>query len=288
MLRPRLVEGLSPAQALHVSEGYLRRHEVESPRRTAELLLMHVRRTDRAGLYVGRNGLTREEAAWLKKALSERASGVPLQHVVERQQFMDLDLHVRPGVFIPRPETERLVEAALELLHERLAEPLVLDVGTGTGAIALAIKRFVPGARVIATDVSAAAVEVARKNSQQLGLDVEVVQGDLLDPVPREFRGEVDVLVSNPPYVNAEEYDSLPAEVKAEPREALVGGTEFHRRLVDAAVDWLTPGGWLLTEIGDDQADEVRRLFDEQFSDVQVLTDFAGRSRIVRGSLSER
>ncbi len=281
------MEGLSPTRAIAVAEEFLNRNEVESPRRTAEILLMHVLKVDRARLYVRREDLTGAEAGLLSKVLSERTSGVPLQYVVGRQQFMELDLQVRPGVFVPRPETERLVEAALEVLRDGPAEPIVIDVGTGTGAIALAIKRRFPAARVIAADISKAAVELARANSDRLGLEVEVVQGDLLERVPAEFRGRVDLLASNPPYVRAEEYGSLPADVKAEPREALVGGSEFHGRLVDAAAEWLRPHGWLVTEIGSDQGEEVRKLFAERFTAIEVLTDMAGRERIVRASLNK-
>lgn len=284
-VQPPSTDGLPPVRALAAAEVYLRDQGVDSPRRTAEILLMHVFRVDRASLYVRREALTPTEAGLLSRVLSERRSGVPLQYVVGHQQFMDLDLQVRPGVFVPRPETERLVEAALEVLSEGPPHPLVIDVGTGTGAIALAIKRFFPMARVIGTDVSTAAVDLARTNANQLRLNIEVLHGDLLDPVPAELRGRVDLLVSNPPYVTAAEYESVSDEVRAEPYEALVGGIEFHQRLVDAAVEWLAPGGWLMTEIGADQGEEVRRLFGKRLNSVEVLTDLAGRDRIVRGHL---
>ena len=276
---------LLPPRVIAVAEEFLSGHGVESPRRTAEILLMHVLGTDRAGLYVRREPLSLAEAGLFSDLLSERTSGVPLQYVVGRQQFMGLDLQIQLGVFIPRPETERLVEAALEVIQTGPPKPSVVDVGTGTGAIALAIKRFVPAARVIATDVSAAAVEMTRENANRLGLELEVIHGDLLEPVSTALRGGVDLLVSNPPYVTSDEYEALPAEVKAEPQEALLGGTEFHRRLVEAAGDWLKPGGWLITEIGAGQGQEVMRLFTEQLSEVEVLADLAGRDRVVRGRL---
>jgi len=285
ILHPPSVEGLSPAQTIRLAEEYLSHYDVASPRRTAELLLMHVLRTHRAGLYSRREPLAAEEATQLARALSEGARGVPVHYIAGRQDFMELVLQVSPGVFIPRPETERLAEAALDVLSDCRSEPVVIDVGTGTGAIALAIKHHVPRARVIASDVSADAVQVARANANRLNLDVEVLEGDFLDPVANELRGNVDLLVSNPPYVTVEEYDSLPTEVKAEPQEALLGGIEFHRRLVDAATKWLAPGGWLLTEIGADQGREVSRIFSDRLTDVDVLPDLAGRDRVVRGSL---
>jgi release factor glutamine methyltransferase len=134
--------------------------------------------------------------------------------------------------------------------------------------------------------VSEAAVTLARSNAARLGLDVEVRKGDLLEPLPADLRGHVDLLISNPPYVTREDYESLPREVKADPYEALVGGTRFHRRLVRAARGWLRPDGWLVVEIGQNQGEEVRGLFDRRLSDVEVLLDLAGRDRVVRGRLA--
>jgi release factor glutamine methyltransferase len=188
-------------------------------------------------------------------------------------------------VFVPRPETERLVEVILELL-EPIREPVMVDVGTGTGAIGLAVKRYRPESRVLATEVSPDAVEVASRNAERLRLDVEVVPGDLLAPLPSDLAGEIDLIASNPPYVTEEEYESLPEEVRAEPYGALVGGTEMHARLVRDAGWWLQPGGWLVVEIGADQGPEVRGLFEEHFERVEVMPDLAGRDRIVRGRLA--
>jgi release factor glutamine methyltransferase len=273
---------MKPTDLVRRSAHYLAAHGVESPRETAEALLMHFLRTDRAGLYARTEGLDTRTAKLFGRALCQRCQGSPLQHVTGEQQFMDLLLEVTPVVFVPRPETELLVEVALELLRGTTT-PLAVDVGTGTGAVGLAIKRYRPDARVLATDVSSDAVVLARRNAERLGLDVEVSMGDLLDPLSGAMAGTIDLLVSNPPYVTKGEYDSLPEEVKVEPYAALVGGTEVHRRLVDAAADWLRPGGWLVVEIGADQGPAVRALFEEHLERVDVSPDLAGRDRIVRG-----
>lgn len=273
---------MRPTELIRRSAAYLEAHGVDNPRGTAEALLMHFLNTDRAGLYTRTSGLDTRAARLFGRALCQRCHGAPLQYLTGEQRFMGLILQVAPGAFVPRPETERLVEAALELVESGHA-PIVVDVGTGTGAIGLAIKRYLPDARVLATDISSDAVEVARRNADRLTLDLEVLQGDLLEPVPRELAGAVDFLVSNPPYVTEEEYESLPAEVKAEPYEALVGGTDLHSRLAEAAVEWLRPGGWLVVEIGADQGAMVRALFREHLESVEVLPDLAGRDRIVRG-----
>ena len=247
---------------------------------------MYFLETDRAGLYSRSEGLDTRTAKLFGRALCQRCHGVPLQYLVGEQQFLDLVLGVAPGVFVPRPETEILVERAAETLEGR-ESPAVIDVGTGTGAIALAVKRLRPDARVVATDVSEDAVAVARANASRLGLDVAVLLGDLLDPAPEELRGAVDLVVSNPPYVTREEYDDLPGEVKAEPYEALVGGTDVHRRLAAASPAWLRPGGWLVVEIGESQGVEVAALLADRFEPVEVLPDLTGRDRIVRGRLGD-
>jgi release factor glutamine methyltransferase len=276
---------MNPTEVLARAARYLEAHGVDSPHRNAEILLQHVLKTDRAGLYTRREGLNTAEAKAFGRALCQRCGGVPLQYLTGTQPFMGLELTVEPGVFVPRPETEVLVEVALGALPHATV-PLVVDVGTGTGAIALAIKRRRPDARVLATDVSEAAVTLARTNAARLGLEVEVLGGRLLDPVPGEVQGRLDLLVSNPPYINAEEYEALPQEVKAEPYAALVGGIELHRELVELAPAWLKPGGWLVVEIGAGQGPDVAALFRRHLADVEVLADLAGRDRVVRGRLA--
>jgi release factor glutamine methyltransferase len=243
---------------------------------------MRILGTDRAGLYRTSEGLDATTAKLFGRALCQRCTGVPLQYLTGQQQFRDLVLSVSPGVFVPRPETEVLVEAALTAIRD-VDRPLVVDVGTGTGAVALSVKHGRPDARVWATDVSEAAVTLARENGARLGLDVDVRLGNLLDPIPMDLTGRLDLLVSNPPYVTEEEYRDLPQEVKAEPIEALVGGTDVHRRLVEEASRWLGPGGWLVVEIGAAQGPEVAALANEALVDVEVLTDLAGRDRVLRG-----
>lgn len=275
---------MKPSEVVGRASDYLSRHGVAEPRATAEALLQYFLGTDRASLYARTEGLDTRTAKLFGRALCQRCHGVPLQYLTGEQQFFDLVLGVAPGVFVPRPETEVLVERAVEVLPQ--GERVVVDVGTGTGAVALAIKRFHPQATVVATDRSPDAVRVARANASRHALEVEVLEGDLLAPVPERLRGEVDLVVSNPPYVTRAEYDSLPTEVQAEPYEALVGGTDVHRRLAEDAPTWLRPGGWLVLEVGAAQGADVRALLEGRFDPVEVLPDLAGRDRVVRGRLA--
>ena len=274
---------MRPSEVLRRATTYLERHGVESPRETAEVLLASVLRTDRAGLYSRSEGLDHVEARTFGRALCRRCAGAPVQHLTGRQGFRGLDLAVRPGVFVPRPETEVLVEAALAMVWQ--PEPVVVDVGTGTGAVALSIAAERPDATVYATDVSAEAVILARENASRLGLEVEVLEGDLLTPVPPGVAGRVDLVVSNPPYVREDDREPLPREVLADPPLALFGGTRVHERLAREAPRWLRPRGALVMEIGETQAEEVTSLLAERYRDLRVLPDLAGRDRIVTGRL---
>ena len=277
---------MEAGRVLAETAGYLAEHGVESPEAEAEILLAHLLRTDRAGLHTRRGKLTGEERDLLARMLLVRASGVPLQHLTGDQPFFEMRLRVRPGVFIPRPETEILVEQGLQTLATT-EHPIVVDVGTGTGAVALAVKAARPEARVLATDASGEAVALARENAADLRLEVEVLEGDLLSPLPEKLRGAVDLIVSNPPYVTEEEYADLPAVVRADPVDALVGGTEVHGRLAGEAPRWLRPGGWLAMEIGATQGSEVAALLAEGYERVEVVPDLAGLDRVIRARLPE-
>jgi len=253
----------------------------DSPRVDAELLLAHVLGTSRSGLLAdpGR-GLTPAEASELARLVARRERREPLAYVLGEWGFRRLVLAVDGRVLVPRPETEVVVERCLARLAGR-AEPRVLDVGTGSGAIALAIADEHPGARVTATDASPDALEVARTNVARTGLRVELREDDLFDGLPS---GEWDLVVSNPPYVRADEIAALPAEVRDwEPRSALVGegATEAIAR---AAAEMLRPGSALVLEVADGDAGRVAELLRGLgYGDVRVTRDLAGRERVVEG-----
>jgi release factor glutamine methyltransferase len=269
------------ADVVRRGAAYLQRHDVQSPLPTAELLMMHVLDTDRSGVYVHDHGLTTAEARAYGRLICRRCTGTPAQHLTGRQAFRTLNLAVRPGVFIPRPETEIVVERALRSV-QAVAGPTVVDVGTGTGAIALSVKCERPDARVIATDRSADAVDLARANAAELGVDVEIVRGDLLSALPGDLRRRVDLVVSNPPYVTRDELAVLPTDVLADPVDSLLGGPQMYARLLPEAFSWLADSGRAVVEIGERQAEDVTVLAARAgFVDVAVHVDLAGRNRVV-------
>lgn len=242
--------------------------------------MMSVLGTDRAGLYSRTDGLDTREARMFGRAICQRCTGTPLQHLTGEQGFRRIVVEVRPGVFVPRPETEVLVGLALDAVAG-IEDPVVVDVGTGTGAIALAVKDERPDATVYATDRSTEALELAASNAQRLSLDVHVLEGDLLSPLPDELRGWVDLVVSNPPYLTPDEYADLPPEVKADPELALLGGPDIYERLAAEALRWLRDGGVLALETGASQGRALADALSRSFMDVRVEPDLARRDRVV-------
>jgi release factor glutamine methyltransferase len=216
-----------------------------------------------------------------KQLEQARLAGEPLQYLEGTAVFGPLELVVDRRVLIPRPETEQLWVLSRSLVSR---PAVVVDVCTGSGALALGCKRSWPDARVLATDLSAAAGDVARLNADRLGIDIEVLVGDLFDPLPVDLAGRVDLIVSNPPYVTEAEWETLPTDVRREPRMALVSGTsglEILERLAAAAPRWLAPGGWIACEIGETQGAEVEDGFAAVLSDVAIRPDLTGRDRFV-------
>jgi release factor glutamine methyltransferase len=274
---------MRPAEVVRRGADYLERHGVGSPEANAEHLMLSILGIDRAELVRRRDGLTMAEARAYGRALCRRCTGTPLQHLTGEQAFRHLVLTVRPGVFIPRPETEVVVDVALAAIDGGAA-PSVVDVGTGTGAIGLSIAQEHPGARVWATDRSHEAVALARENAERLGLDVTVLEGELLEPLPAELRGSLDLVVANPPYVPPDRAPDLSPEVLADPADALFAGPELSGRILDIAAVWLRPEGHVVLEIDDEAADAVSGLAHRSgFADVVVHEDLAGRPRVVAG-----
>ncbi|MBU1670221.1 MAG: peptide chain release factor N(5)-glutamine methyltransferase [Actinobacteria bacterium] len=276
-----LVEYLARATA------YLEERDVASPRLNAELLLCHLLDIGRLDIYTGfERALTPEEAERYKNLVKRRGTGCPLQYLTGECGFRGLTLEVREGVFIPRPETELLVEKALGVLPGGEAD--VLDLGTGCGAIAVCIATEHPGARVMATDLDPEALALCERNAQRAGVAgrIETMPGDLFEPLAGSGR-TFDALVSNPPYVPSSCAGSLSREVREhEPPAALFAGTDgldVIRVIVAGAPPLLREGGWMLLEIDESQGDAVLELLaGGGWADVEVFDDLNGRPRVVR------
>lgn len=273
--------------ALNRGSRFLHQNGSESPRLDAEVLLAHLLGRDRVYLYrESRQELGDDTAARYRSLLERRAAGEPVAYITGHREFMGLDFLVGPPVLIPRPETELLVERALEALAGWPGRRIAVDVGTGSGAVAVSLARLAPGCRVYATDVSAEALAVARENARRLGARVFFGRGDLLDPLRGVLHpGTVAVMAANLPYIPGSEMLELPRSVRDfEPRQALDGGPDglaHYCRLVPQAGDFLAPGGTLLMEIGPDQAGQARALVPPPCWDAEVLPDLAGRPRLV-------
>lgn len=260
----------------------------DAPEIEAEVLLRHAMGVDRSGLFV-RWEQAVPDAAWARyrEWLEARARGTPLAYLVGEREFMSLALHVDPRVLIPRPETETLVEFLIERFRDA-RRALIADVGTGSGAIAVSLAAYLPRARLLATDISPDALEVARANAHRhrVADRVAFLSGDLLAPLA-PYRGRLDAVAANPPYVPDAEI--LPREIaEHEPPVALFGGPrglDAHARLVAGAAPYLRPGGWLALEVAAtwDQAAAVARRLKETggWGEIQVVRDLAGRERVV-------
>ncbi len=218
--------------------------------------------------------------------VQRRCHGEPFQYVLGNTEFYGLELSVGPGVLIPRPETEELVEHALAALRQWPLDGDILDLCTGSGAIAIALAAALPERRILATDISPDALAWAVRNRDALGLaNVTVIQSDLFENVPPGRR--FGLLTANPPYVSPGEYDTLPRVVRDyEPRTALLAdedGLRFYRLIAEQASGWLLPGAGVFLEIGDTQGDAVRGIFLRSgYDHVDILQDFSGRDRILR------
>lgn len=267
--------------ALSAAIARLTANNVPSPRMNAELLLMFTLSADRAYLFAHpEQELTSEEGSRYETALSERSRGVPAQYITGHQEFWGMDLIVSPAVLIPRPETEHVIETVLEI---RGADPSIriVDVGTGSGSITLALAKELPGAEIHATEISSQALEVARANAARLQLSgrIHFHQTDLVSGLSGQF----DIVVSNPPYVGESEEDTVQLEVrKFEPRNAVFAGktgTEVIARLIPQAKQILRPGGWLVMEVSGTIADAVRNLL-EGWQDVRIKPDLQSIPRV--------
>jgi release factor glutamine methyltransferase len=267
----------------------LTKADVPSPRLNAELLLMFTLDCDRAYFHAHpERELTSQELQRYEDALAKRASGIPAQYITGHQEFWGMDFIVTPAVLIPRPETEHVIETVLANVGRTLLSAKIIDIGTGSGCIAIALATELPDAEIHASDISRAALEIARANAARLGQSrIQFHESDLFSKVEtRNF----DFVISNPPYVGESEKDQVQLEVRRhEPQNAVFAGPtglEIIERLIPQAHDALKPGGWLVMEISGTIVEGVKRLL-FGWQEIQIINDLQGIPRAVAARKSQ-
>ncbi len=278
---PGMPDVWTPLKLVAWTQGYFARAGVDAPRLSAELLLAHALGCDRVRLYLDFDKpLAEKELGAYRELVKRRAAGEPTAYLTGRKDFFGRTFKADRRALVPRPETELLVEAALAALPE---EGALLDLCTGTGCVAVTVALERPRARVVATDLSAEALALARENAEGLGARVELFQGDLYAPLPPELR--FDVVAANPPYVPSPEVPGLARELSHEPALALdggEGGLAVARRVVAGARPRLRPGGVLAVEMHESHRESLPRLcLEAGFQRAEARQDLAGRWRYV-------
>jgi len=272
-------------RVLKWTTGFFERKGSSSARLDAELLMAHALSIDRVRLYLDlHKPLAPAELKDIRKRVERRGAGEPVAYITGQKAFWTIDLEVDARVLIPRPDTEHLVEHGLKAV-ESVSTPRIVDVGCGSGCIALSMAHARPDAMIWAMDISDDALDVTKQNIHQLGLsNVEVKHNDLLDGIVETF----DLIISNPPYIATGEIEKLMVSVRDyEPVRALDGGPDgldFYRRLIPQAATLLKPNGHLLLEIGYDQGDRLKQMLVAQigFENIEVLKDYGGNDRVVK------
>jgi release factor glutamine methyltransferase len=263
---------------------------IDRPRTNVELLLGAVLNKSKVDLYLDRDRiLTSDEIDQFHQCIKERISGRPVQYIIGTVEFFGLEFKVDQRVLIPRPETETLVEVVIEQLANK-EKPRIIDLGTGSGAIAISLAANLKSSFIYATDVSKEALEVAKENAlrNKVESQIEFLWGDLFEPLKKgNFEGQIDCVVSNPPYVSKDELETLPKEVKDyEPIVALESekdGLFFHKKIIESSLDFLSKGGILAMEVGLGQANKVADLIRNQkdLKKTEIKKDLGGIKRIV-------
>ncbi|ABO51671.1 [protein release factor]-glutamine N5-methyltransferase [Desulforamulus reducens MI-1] len=276
-------------EALVKGRQYLKEQQIDSFQLDAQVLLSQVTGIDRTGLFMRQEQpLTPQQQEKYQILLERRAQGEPVAYLIGRKEFMGRDFVVTPDVLIPRPDTELMVETAVKFFHKNSScPPVAVDVGTGSGAIAVSLASLVQELQVYAIDLSEAALKVARQNAERLGMKerVHFQQGNLLEPLLKTMGEEVSIITANLPYVPSGDIPTLMRDVKEfEPHLALDGGPDgldLYRLLIPQAYRLLQPGGLLLMEIGPGQGTGAKKILPAGQWQGTVLKDLAGRERLV-------
>ena len=274
---------LTIKQTLTKGTIMLKNSNIESPKLKARLLLQYILKKSRQYLIVYDNQEVDKKAQWEYFVNIEKLTkGMPLQHITHTQEFMKMDFYVDENVLIPRPDTEILVEETIKIA-QTMERPKILDLCTGSGAIAISLKKYIPSAQVYAVDISKKALEIAKKNAHRLEDEVKFIESNLFEKIKNE---KFDIIVSNPPYIKKSDINYLSQEVQKEPQIALDGGydgLDFYRKISYQAIDYLKFGSYLCFEIGYDQKEEVLEILKgiEHYTKTYCKKDLCGNDRVV-------
>lgn len=279
------------ADAIRCATERLVQAGIQNARLDAEVLLSHILERDRAWLITHNNdNLDNENYRLFEDAINRRSRREPLQYIIGRQEFWGLDFIVTPDVLIPRPETELLVETAVEIVKGSSARATIADLCTGSGCVAISLAKEIGDARIFATDMSMQALAVARENARTHGVSdrIRFIAGNLYQPLEKfDLRDRVDVITANPPYIRSGDLPMLQAEVKDyEPEIALIAGlegTEIQKKIIDNALAFLKKQGALIMEMGLGQVETLKRMADEAgaYNKTEILKDLAGIDRVI-------
>jgi protein-(glutamine-N5) methyltransferase, release factor-specific len=270
-------------QAITKGMIMLKSNNVESPKLKARLLLQYVLDKPRQYIIVYDNKEIDKQQQWQYFVNIEKLTkGIPLQHITHRQEFMKMDFFVDENVLIPRPDTEILVEEVIKIA-QKYNSPRILDLCTGSGAIAISLKKFVPSADITAVDISEKALEIAQKNAEKLEAKINFVKSNLFDKLDNK---KFDIIVSNPPYIRKDEIKKLSEEVQKEPKIALDGGEDgldFYRIIAEQAINYLKTGSFLCFEIGYNQKNDVIKIIEDEqnYKNTYCKKDLYGNDRII-------
>lgn len=270
-------------QAITKGMIMLKSNNVESPKLKARLLLQYVLDKTRQYIIVYDNKEIDKQQQWQYFVNIEKLTkGIPLQHITHRQEFMKMDFFVDENVLIPRSDTEILVEEVIKIA-QKYNSPRILDLCTGSGAIAISLKKFVPNADITAVDISEKALEIAQKNAEKLEAKINFVKSDLFDKLDNK---KFDIIVSNPPYIRKDEIKKLSEEVQKEPKIALDGGEDgldFYRIIAEQAINYLKTGSFLCFEIGYNQKNDVIKIIEDEqnYKNTYCKKDLYGNDRII-------
>ena len=270
-------------QAITKGMIMLKSNNVESPKLKARLLLQYVLDKPRQYIIVYDNKEIDKQQQWQYFVNIEKLTkGIPLQHITHRQEFMKMDFFVDENVLIPRPDTEILVEEVIKIA-QKYNSPRILDLCTGSGAIAISLKKVVPNADITAVDISEKALEIAQKNAKKLETKINFLKSDLFDKLDNK---KFDIIVSNPPYIRKDEIKKLSEEVQKEPKIALDGGEDgldFYRIIAEQAINYLKTGSFLCFEIGYNQKNDVIKIIEDEqnYKNTYCKKDLYGNDRII-------